>query len=469
LLEIIDGRVARIIRPLRGSTLLPEGEWVLSDVHLDELGSFMRFIDERFPIALGDRRRAEILLDLRFRLEAEDRLAVTQLRPFLLATPPPPSPTFEIEIVAGATACGVFQPATASRGTVEEHQLKSLLHFRGGTVPLPTERDSFAATLVDEVFFGPQLARAESLGDGLFRLLRFPLGSGVTRYRFSYRQEFSLPDGRELHVELATPLSFDGRDDEPVTAPLVVDEVFLTTLAGREAIQATLDGAPLVHYGSCSYADLPLYEIDAVFEDGTSLRLQERWLEPDNFFDTGPASLVRAEVAIAGESFVITDYSQLVYSAFRHNTDPTYWAILPVGVELEGVGTVRAVELFVPNSDRIPQVDPEMGMAPEPELSGAYLGESFQVLAAAEIATVRRELASESVLRGDVNLDGRVRLNDVVILLDYIFRDGESIPCGEVADADANGRVNVVDAIRILSFLAGDGSPLAEPAPACGP
>ena len=65
--------------------------------------------------------------------------------------------------------------------------------------------------------------------------------------------------------------------------------------------------------------------------------LEERFEEAASLTDTGPASLVRAEVAVGGEERTVTDYFELVYSASRHNTLVDYWVILKPPVVLEGV------------------------------------------------------------------------------------------------------------------------------------
>ena len=67
-------------------------------------------------------------------------------------------------------------------------------------------------------------------------------------------------------------------------------------------------------------------------------------------------------------------------------------------------------------------------------------------------------------LPGDLSQDGSVQLDDVVVLLELIFRDGtlEAL-CPRVSDAtrvvdvSGDGRVNLVDVIQLLTFVLGRG------------
>jgi hypothetical protein len=82
LLTLEDGVVTEIERA-RGSTELPEGEWVLDDARLEELGAALSSIVEVYPIDDEAPATARVLLDTEWKVLADGRLIVKQVRPFL--------------------------------------------------------------------------------------------------------------------------------------------------------------------------------------------------------------------------------------------------------------------------------------------------------------------------------------------------------------------------------------------------
>ena len=88
-LQVEAGSVASIKR-LRGSSLLPPGEWVLSDEQLGRLGSAMAILEANMPLDLEGYSPDDVLLDVEFKFTQEDKLVFKQVRPFLRtgATPP---------------------------------------------------------------------------------------------------------------------------------------------------------------------------------------------------------------------------------------------------------------------------------------------------------------------------------------------------------------------------------------------
>ena len=70
--------------------------------------------------------------------------------------------------------------------------------------------------------------------------------------------------------------------------------------------------------------------------------------------------------------------------------------------------------------------------------------------------------------RGDVDADGRVALDDVVFLLQYLFVRGKTPPCLDAGDADDDGKLNVTDAITLLLRIYGARPPLPFPYEECG-
>ncbi|MCA8959363.1 MAG: hypothetical protein KDC38_02570 [Planctomycetes bacterium] len=78
--------------------------------------------------------------------------------------------------------------------------------------------------------------------------------------------------------------------------------------------------------------------------------------------------------------------------------------------------------------------------------------------------------ASVPFIRGDVNANGAVAIDDAVFLLSHLFVSGSPAPsCRDAGDTDDNGYVNIADAVALLAYLFIPGSPTpAYPFPSCG-
>ena len=70
-------------------------------------------------------------------------------------------------------------------------------------------------------------------------------------------------------------------------------------------------------------------------------------------------------------------------------------------------------------------------------------------------------------LRGDVSLDGNVNTTDIVQLLRYLFKGGES-GCRAAGDANNDNTLDISDAIYLVDFLFRRGTQPAEPFPRAG-
>lgn len=82
LLTVLDGKVTQIERA-RGSTELPDGQWVLGESTLEKLGQELWKIVDVYPVdeALPD--TAGVLLDTEWKLRSDGQLIVKQVRPFV--------------------------------------------------------------------------------------------------------------------------------------------------------------------------------------------------------------------------------------------------------------------------------------------------------------------------------------------------------------------------------------------------
>ena len=64
-------------------------------------------------------------------------------------------------------------------------------------------------------------------------------------------------------------------------------------------------------------------------------------------------------------------------------------------------------------------------------------------------------------LRGDVNWNGRITVQDVALLLDYVFSQTHAPqPVPEVGDVNCDGKVDVSDIVQVVEYLFQDLQPL---------
>jgi hypothetical protein len=313
-------------------------------------------------------------------------------------------------------------------------------------VTLPTRNETFQAELFEEVLFGPQRLAARPREPGTFRVGRIP--AEVTTYRCTYAPPWTLPDGRLLELEVVSPLVYRARGEVPSESSRRLPPEFFVALKGREALQASVDGTPLVRYGSCNYESLPLWEVE--------LRLEERYEEAAQLADTAAASLVAADLTLGAQERRVTDYFELVYSAARHNTLVDYWIYLDPPVVLDGTA-VHIVELQTP--------DPAQR---RPAGRAAYLDGSFEAIGRLGVSDFSRQRKAVRFRRGDANADRTINLVDVLAVLDHLFQHGRSLSCVKAGDTNDDGRLNLVDAITLVAQLFGRRHELPEPFAECG-
>lgn len=81
-LTLVDGAVTEIDR-VEGSSELPEGEHVVSDAQLQELGAQLWEIREVFPIDEAPPQDSVLLLDTEWKIRPDQSLMIKQIRPYL--------------------------------------------------------------------------------------------------------------------------------------------------------------------------------------------------------------------------------------------------------------------------------------------------------------------------------------------------------------------------------------------------
>ena len=346
-LEMEEGHLGSITR-VQGSSLLAPGQVVLDDDQLRELGALLAHIDRVFPVDLGGRRREDVLLDVEFKIAADGRLAVKQVRPFLRPDAPPPLPVLTLEVPEGMDLCGAFVPA---RSPEAARELQSRIRLRPGRYTLPPGPEPVAANLVEEVLLGPERERLAAEGPGMLRVRSYA-DAGATLRACRYQGRFRLADGRTFQLTIPE-MRFESR---PGIAPEEVFRLDGTALAAGLTIQG--DVGRIIQYGSCACEALPLWTLRATARDGLQVRLQERHRLPRNTAETGPAALVRAELRRGDLTAVVTAYWSLIYTASRHNRGARYRVLLEKPwTNSDLPSAVHGIDIIAPEPRH--EVDPE--------------------------------------------------------------------------------------------------------------
>ena len=76
--------------------------------------------------------------------------------------------------------------------------------------------------------------------------------------------------------------------------------------------------------------------------------------------------------------------------------------------------------------------------------------------------------APASFVRGDVNQDGQVSIQDVDALLQHIYNKDHEPACLESADVNNDGEVRLGDALQLITYVTHGLFSPAAPFPACG-
>ena len=81
---------------------------------------------------------------------------------------------------------------------------------------------------------------------------------------------------------------------------------------------------------------------------------------------------------------------------------------------------------------------------------------------------VSRAVSDSRFLRGDVNQDGQVSIQDVDALLQHIYNKDHEPACLESADVNNDGEVRLGDALQLITYVTHGLFSPAAPFPACG-
>ncbi len=136
--------------------------------------------------------------------------------------------------------------------------------------------------------------------------------------------------------------------------------------------------------------------------------------------------------------------------------------------EIEVLASGRAVARFDPaQHPQFFELESTLGLAGHLRitLTGSWYGAVSEEGTACEVDFEGDVL----FVRGDVDSDGAVRINDPVALLMYLFLHSHPIPCEAALDIQVDGSLNIGDAIALLGYLFVTSGPPPPPFPECGP
>ncbi len=72
-------------------------------------------------------------------------------------------------------------------------------------------------------------------------------------------------------------------------------------------------------------------------------------------------------------------------------------------------------------------------------------------------------------VRGDIDGDGKIAINDPILILGYLFKGTEVVVCADAADANDSGKIDIADALYLLQYLFAGGAEPPAPFPEPGP
>ena len=127
------------------------------------------------------------------------------------------------------------------------------------------------------------------------------------------------------------------------------------------------------------------------------------------------------------------------------------WGTDWLDVELEVTSSEPKIACMLVRSATTEDYEP--GQDPEIDLS------NLTDAGRCGFATIREPLA---VLRGDIDDDGIVRLNDVILTLRHLFLGSVQIDCPDAADMNDDGVVSIADPIAaLMASFGGEGSSIS--------
>ena len=134
-----------------------------------------------------------------------------------------------------------------------------------------------------------------------------------------------------------------------------------------------------------------------------------------------------------------------------------------LSVNLANLGTLSSVVLHLSGGNAGGQLCIPVGlMTIDPEGGGPYECCGIEVCVELPVCD---PLAEEFFVRGDIDSDSAIQMNDGIIILLYLFVGGPPPACLDAADTNDDGSLLIGDAISVFQWLFIGGSPPVQPSP----
>ena len=319
------------IQRARPSSLMPTGEWILSEEQLYELSSLMVEIDQNMPVETGEYTRDQIVFDLEFKYD-HGQLVIKQIRPTLMATAVNP-PVFPSEVILRIPEkTTLVKQFEVGRTIEEEYQWLSRLQFKAGEYQLPVQSGEFELEIVEKLEFGPRRTVAEPLGPGIVRVDAFTHPQNGVLLRYEFEEKFRILDGSEKTLIL----TIQGLQILNENKPRYTAE-FNTAKLSYELftrIQFEENGEiQTIAYGPDIDLSAQVYRHEAVLEGNQTVRFYELIKRRTQGIGIAYANFVYADMKLTEGSFQQMDYWRLAYSAMGHCWNAKFWALLDSPVD----------------------------------------------------------------------------------------------------------------------------------------
>lgn len=343
LIHIDESGVKRIERA-RKSSLMHEGQWVLTDAQLTLLGTVLHQIEQWMPVDLGFYSRNDVIMDIEFKFD-DGGMFIKQVRPLLSAVAQPigDATQFRLIVPEDTRLAGVFQD---NRTIEDEYRSLSLLYLREGEHDLPIQKGEYEIDLIERIEYSPDRIVPTAKTNG--RLIVEVYGDEIKFIDYSFQQTFTLPDGQDMDVVLSGIRARYEPGMDEIPDKVLTEEVISDEFIYANALMMRGEEYDFIRFASITYQSLPLFKHSIDLSGGGRIELYRRFQEP--FAGSGPANLVYGIVDYSGNIVHQGDYWKLVYAAEHHNWDEQYWVLFnsPFG-EAYGI----AVDTFTFEKDPV--------------------------------------------------------------------------------------------------------------------
>lgn len=346
----------REIQRARKSSLTGENQWILSDNQLQEMVTYLSYIDDMMPVETQEYTRDQIFFDIEFKYD-KGQFVIKQIRPTLMASAN--QPPVQVEKVTLNIPNNVRMASTfnMSRTIREEYGVHSMIHLIQGLHSLPIESGEYELNLIERFEFGPQRIAAIPQGPGIIKAETLSPSVNNVIMQYEYNQTFLIQNKnftltiQGIQVENENKSRYEIYFDNE----LIINQLYTVGKFEGGSYEDSIDyKTPGDNKGRINLHEL-------VLENGQRIKLYENIRH--RLLGTGfvYANLVYADLLIGGESIRENDYWNLVYTAQGHCWNAKFWVLFKQSIgDAYGVavltttkqwGAITEAEVFLLDSN----------------------------------------------------------------------------------------------------------------------